>query len=135
MKLTDFHVHQKTNSNDEDVLAGLTTTEQRLVHILSRMEIRGKMNRPVPILLTPGMVCSVEQLIQLRKAKSIKSSYLFATPNGQRPYRGHDVLRYYAGVESTLFTATNLRKQLANSKSSNGNIEDGSRPVGHLFGT
>ena len=138
MKLTDFHVHQKTNSADEEVLAGLTTTEQRLVHLLSRTEIRGKMNRPVPILLTPGMVCSVEQLIQLRKAKSIKSSYLFATPNGQRPYRGHDVLRYYAGVagvESTLFTATNLRKQLANSKSSNGNIEDGSRPVGHLFGT
>ena len=60
MKLTDFHVHQKTNSANEEVLAGLTTTEQRLVHILSRMEIRGKMNRPVPILLTPGMVCSVE---------------------------------------------------------------------------
>ena len=116
MKLTDFRVHQKTNSADKEVLADLTNTEQKLVHMLSRMEIRGKMNRCVPILLTPDMVCSVERLIQLRKAQSIKSPYLFATPNGERPYRGHDILRYYAGVtgvESTLFTATNLRKQLA----------------------
>lgn len=116
MKVADFVVQQNTSSVDAEVLAGLTNTEQKLVKMLARMEIRGKLNRPVPILLTPKMVSSVERLLQLRSKESIESPYLFASPAGEKPYRGSDVLRCYAVVAKVgpaLFTATSLRKQLA----------------------
>ncbi|KAK7483871.1 hypothetical protein BaRGS_00024888, partial [Batillaria attramentaria] len=117
MKVEDFKVKPKMSHADSELLQGLTESEKRLTHVLQRVEIRGKFNRPVPILLTPGMTENIHRLIQMRSAQKIDSVYLFATPTGENPYRGSDVVRHYAtaaGVsEGSLFTATNLRKQLA----------------------
>ncbi|XP_070205527.1 uncharacterized protein [Littorina saxatilis] len=119
MKVEDYEKNKKTAMNppDKEILANLSKTEQKLVSKLSRAEIRGKFNRPVPILLTPEMVRNIERLLSLRCAQGIDSSYLFVTPTGQQPYKGPAVLKQYAtaaGVsEPSLFTCTSLRKQLA----------------------
>ena len=115
MKVQDFKVLQSSSIEDE-MLEDLTTTEQKLVNILQRVEIKGKFTRPVPILLTPSMVDAVERLLKMRVEKDITSPYLFVSL-GEKPFRGSDILRTYAKkaqVDSeSLFTATNLRKQLA----------------------
>lgn len=115
MKVQDFKVLQ-SSSVEEEMLDDLTKTEQKLVKILQRVEIKGKFTRPVPILLTPTMVDAVERLLKMRAEKDITSPYLFVSL-GEKPFRGSDVLRTYAKkaqVDSdSLFTATNLRKQLA----------------------
>lgn len=117
MKCEDFQKGHTVSRPEEEILENLTATEKKLVGILERVEIRGKFNRPVPILLTPSMVTCIQRLLKLREEKNINSRYLFATPTGEHPYRGSDVVRHYAaaaGVKDvTLFTATSFRKQLA----------------------
>ncbi|KAL8582192.1 hypothetical protein ACOMHN_004111 [Nucella lapillus] len=53
----------------------------------------------------------------MRTSMKLESPYLFITPNGSNPYRGSDTIRQYAEAaeigDDALFTATNLRKQLA----------------------
>lgn len=118
MKCTDFAKSKKSlSAPEEEILAELTNTEKKLVHKLQRVEIRGKFNRPVPILLTPMMVQSIEKLLSFRTLLGINSDYLFVTPAGLKPYRGPAVLKEYAMkaavTDPSLFTATALRKQLA----------------------
>ncbi|XP_070212233.1 uncharacterized protein [Littorina saxatilis] len=119
MKLSDYErsKQRSTNPPEEELLADLTETEKKLVNIFHRVEIRGKFNRAVPILLTPSMVESVESLIAMRSLMDLHSPYLFITATGQRPYRGPRVLQEYANAaqvsDASLFTATTLRKQLA----------------------
>ena len=117
MKCEDFRKGHTLTSPEEEVLENLTATEKKLVDILERVEIRGKFNRPVPILLTPAMVKCIQRLLKLREEKNIDSPYLFASPTGEHPYRGSDVIRHYSAAvgvkDRTIFTATSLRKQLA----------------------
>lgn len=114
MKLSDVEIKPKMTRVDKEILEGLSETEKRLTQVLERIEIRGKFGRPVPILLTPVMA---ESLTRLKKLRNSESRYFFITPTGENPYRGSDVLRQYSkacGVsENAIFTATNLRKQLA----------------------
>jgi hypothetical protein len=93
--------------------------EKKMVNHFQRVEIRGKFNRKVPILLTKTMKKAIERILILRTtvAGVADSPYMFATPTGQRPFRGHDVLKTYA-LEAkvsnpAIFTFTQLRKQLA----------------------
>ncbi|KAL8564513.1 hypothetical protein ACOMHN_003271 [Nucella lapillus] len=117
MKVNDFKLKPKMSRVDSEILQGLTETEKKLAAILQRVEIRGKFNRPVPILLTPVMIESIQKLLQMRTSMKLDSPYLFITPNGSNPYRGSDTIRQYAEAaeigDDALFTATNLRKQLA----------------------
>lgn len=102
---------------DEEIIQSLTPIERKLVQSFTRIEIRGKFNRRVAILLTHSMLTKIDTIMLERERLSIKSKYLFATPNGERPYRGSDVIRVMAieaGVSSPyIFTWTSLRKQVA----------------------
>ncbi|KAK7464628.1 hypothetical protein BaRGS_00037828, partial [Batillaria attramentaria] len=122
MKVDDFEKGMVSSSrvHDPEVAKGFTATENKLINVLDRVEIRGKFNRRVAILLTKEMVCLIRQVLDLRKMVPglvEASKYIFATPNGERPFRGSDVIREFAieaGVSDlALFTATNLRKQIA----------------------
>ena len=117
MKVEDFKLKPQMSRCDSEILNGLTETEKNLTGILQRVEIRGKFNRPVPILLTPVMVQSIQKLLQMHTSMMLDSPYLFITPSGSNPYRGSDTIRHYAEAaeicNDALFTATNLRKQLA----------------------
>jgi integrase len=119
MKCGDYIQSKRscTSPPDDEILAHLTNTEKELVKTLHRVEIRGKFNRAVPILLTPKMVENIEKVLAQRTLLGLDSEYLFVTPTGQRPYRGPAVLKEYAEAAKVsdpgLFTATSLRKQLA----------------------
>jgi hypothetical protein len=119
MKCSDYEQSKIANRNppEEEIMSNLTNTEKKLVKQLHRVEIRGKFNRPVPILLTPKMVQNIEKLVAQHTLLGLDSDYLFITPTGERPFRGPAVLKEYAQKaqvsDPSLFTATTLRKQLA----------------------
>lgn len=101
----------------EEFYSDLSETEKKLLDLLHRVEIQGKFNRAVPILLTPTMVGSIERLLAMRSLLGITSHYLFVTPSDSRPFRGSQVLHDFAVraqvSDPSIFTATSLRKQTA----------------------
>ena len=119
MKCSDNEQSKISNRNhaEDEILSDLRNTEKKLVEKLHRVEIRGKFNRPVPILLTPKMVQNVEKLVAQHTVLGLDRDYLFVTPTGERPIRGPAVLKEYSQKgqvsDPSLLTATTLRKQLA----------------------
>ena len=51
---------------DSDLLQGLSNVEKVLVRMLHRVEIRGKKERMVPVLLTESLQESIEVLVNMR---------------------------------------------------------------------
>ena len=100
-----------------DVQQSLTEVEKALAKKLKRVEIRGKFNRKVPILLTKSMLKKIDRILELREDMTIESPYLFSRANGDKPYRGSDVIKRFATEAQVsnlqLFTFTKLRKQVA----------------------
>ena len=90
IKCSDYEQSNISNRNppEEHILSDLTNTEKKLVKKLHRVEIRGKFNRPVPILRTPNMVQNVEKLVAQHTVLGLDSDYLLVTPTGERPFRG-----------------------------------------------
>jgi hypothetical protein len=119
MKVSDFQNAKIGTVANQDILKGLTEVEKKMVNHFHRVEIRGKFNRNVPILLTKKMMIAIEKILQMKLSVPgvACSLYIFATPSGQRPYRGHDVLKEHALEAQVsnpgMFTFTQLRKQLA----------------------
>lgn len=116
-KVSDFENAKCGKATNDDILKGLTEVEKKMVNYFHR-EIRGKFNRSVPILLTKKIKTTLERILQIKQSMpSVSSSqYIFATPAGERPYRGHDVLKEYA-LEAqvsnpAMFTFTQLRSKL-----------------------
>jgi isopentenyldiphosphate isomerase len=112
---------QITNSFDQDVVASLSQWEQELCRKLSRMEIRGKRGRKVPVLLTEEMKESIDMLVSFREKAGVdpENKHLFACPtNGSmHAIRGAACLRTLV-QESDLkhpesITSTKMRKHIA----------------------
>ena len=119
VKCSDYEQSKISNRNpqEEGIMSDLTNTEKKLVKKLHIVEIRGKFNRPVPILRTPKLVQNVEKLFAQHTVLGLDSDYLFVTPAGERPFRGPAVLKEYAQKaqvsDLSFFTAT-LRRPLIN---------------------
>ncbi|XP_061528428.1 uncharacterized protein LOC133400140 isoform X2 [Phycodurus eques] len=84
----------------EDVNFALSDLEKRLFQHFWRIEIRGKADRKVPVLLTPVMHQTLDLLVRKRKECGIlpENTYLFARPSSLICYRGSDTLRNFAKV-------------------------------------
>ena len=120
MKVADFEKGMTCGKpSNEDILQGLTESEKKLMNYFNRIEIRGKFNRTVPVLLTAQMVQCIKNVLHIRQniVPPIESPYLFASLTGIRPYRGSDVIREFSQEcdvkDPTIFTFTHLRKQVA----------------------
>jgi len=120
LKIEDFDRGlQNGSTTDSSILEGLTEAEKKMIGLFHRIEIRGKFNRTVPILLTETMLNSLKKLKELRSemCPPITRSYFFCTKTGERPYRGVDVIKDFAseaGVSDlSIFTFTTLRKHVA----------------------
>lgn len=103
---------------DPVVLSTLTEFEQRLCQTHTHIDIRGKRNRKVAVILTPKLRKYIKVLLKHRKAADIKTDYIFGRPGAaQYPYRGCDCLRTFVkqcgATYPALMTSTKLRKQLA----------------------
>lgn len=98
----------------------LSKLEKDLSHEFTRVVIRGKSGRKVPVLLTRVMTKSLNFLIEQRiEGNEILDSneYVFARQNSYSHLRGSDCLRKYAAASGTrrpeTLTSTQLRKHVA----------------------
>ncbi len=111
MRLKNF-TERDTSPLHDDVSLGLTKFEKKLCEHFSRVEIRGKRGRKVAVLLTPGMVESLNLLINNRVECDVHDTniFLFARPKCSSYYRGQDCLRLRI---TEYLRSTQLRKHVA----------------------
>ncbi|KAL1267270.1 hypothetical protein QQF64_002945 [Cirrhinus molitorella] len=83
---------------NEDVVKSLTKLEQELCNELTRLEIRGKRGKKVPVLLTKDMVESMDMLNESRSKVGVSDAnpYVFARVGALTHIRGSDCLRKFS---------------------------------------
>ncbi|XP_028985935.1 uncharacterized protein LOC114843500 [Betta splendens] len=118
MHLKCFFERDQTNLH-EDVAMGLSKVEQRLCKYFTRLEIKGKRGRKVPVLLTPKMIDALSLLTDSRSECCVneKNVFLFARPKSMSHYRGHDCLRIHSNQcgakHPEYLRSTQLQKHVA----------------------
>ncbi|KAL0152203.1 hypothetical protein M9458_051926 [Cirrhinus mrigala] len=105
---------------NEDVMQCLSKLEKDLSKDFTRVVIRGKRGRKVPVLLTREMTRSLDFLIEQRTQEnniSETNKYVFARQNSDCHIRGSDCLRKFANEcnakHPETLTSTQLRKHVA----------------------
>jgi len=119
-RLTLWDYNSRTKADvSSDVHSGLSKLEQHLCTLFARVELRGKRDNIVPILLTEAVQTAIDLLIECRSLAGVKASntFVFALSHSDNCIRGSDVLRKVslqcgAANPSTL-TSTNFRKHIA----------------------
>ncbi|XP_054873571.1 zinc finger MYM-type protein 4-like isoform X3 [Amphiprion ocellaris] len=108
-----------TSRVHSDVALGLSKFEQKLCIHFQSIEIKGKGNRKVAILLTPDMLSSMEGLVAHRQTCGVPhdNPYFFARSEANTHLRGSDAIRQMtkesgAKCPETL-SSTKLRKQVS----------------------
>ncbi|XP_051812170.1 uncharacterized protein LOC110965813 [Acanthochromis polyacanthus] len=118
MPLSAFILRDTTGVHS-DLAEGLSPLEQKLCQHFQHIEIRGKRNRKVPILLTPDMLSSMEALVAHRRACGIpdENPFFFSRPEAETHLRGSDAIRQIAkecgAKHPETLSSTKLRKQIA----------------------
>ncbi|XP_051279773.1 uncharacterized protein LOC127376693 isoform X2 [Dicentrarchus labrax] len=71
--------------------------ERRMCGSFTRVDIRGKCGRMVPVLLKPSFVSSLEFLVEVRETCGVpsKNPYLFGRPSSLSSYNGSESLQKY----------------------------------------
>ncbi|XP_031144240.1 uncharacterized protein LOC116042262 isoform X1 [Sander lucioperca] len=105
---------------NEDVMQCLSKLERDLSNDFTRVVIRGKRGRKVPVLLTREMTKSLDFLIEHRMQENdilVTNKYVFARTNSDSHIRGSDCLRKFANLCGAKYpetlTSTQLRKHIA----------------------
>lgn len=119
----DAYLSRKENPEcpPSEVMNSLSATEKCLLKSLSRVEIRGKKGRTVPVLIPPKLQKNLDLLLRWRQEAGVSkdNQYVFARPNfgSLEPLRSSDVLRYFAKeaglTNPNHITSTKLRKHVA----------------------
>lgn len=78
----------------EDVAICLTPFERKMCEFFTRVEIRGKRGKMVPVLLKPAMVTAMELLAEMRESCGVPSEnvFMFARPEALTAFRGGECL-------------------------------------------
>ncbi|XP_033730885.1 uncharacterized protein LOC117320396 [Pecten maximus] len=113
----------RTNWNEAgnaEVLGTLQPLEKKLLERLQLVEIVGKRERKVPVILTEDMINAIDTLNAARDdiLLPVENQYLFAAPTTKDGYlKGWDALHFTtqnAGLtKPELITSTNMRKYIA----------------------
>ena len=97
----------------------LSDIEKMLCKYFTRIEIRGKRGRKLPVVLTPAVVESLELLTKQRSACGVlaNNKFLFARPGTVNHLRGSDAIRLFARVcgaqRPDSLSSSKLRKQVS----------------------
>ncbi|XP_056001324.1 uncharacterized protein LOC125677270 [Ostrea edulis] len=121
MTLASFCEKRSKSDSLKEIEDSLKPLERILCKTFSRVEIRGKRGRMVPILITPALERSIVLLNETREQAGVSKSnpYVFARSgfSSLNPIRSSDCLRKFAeesGVKNTRnLTSTKLRKHVA----------------------
>lgn len=106
-------------SPHSDIIENFSSLEKELCKTLTRIEIRGKRDRKVAILLTPEMLASLKKMIEIQpRYVDVSNIFVFArVGNCSTPVEGHKLLKEVAieaeVTDPNLFKSTKLRKHLA----------------------
>lgn len=94
----EIYKKASTSAINEDIYETLSPLEKELSKILTRIEIRGKRGKKVPVFLTERMKESIDLLAKRREEAGVlaENPYLFARPGVMTNIRGCDCLRKYA---------------------------------------
>ena len=119
MRIADFTARRAPNP-DDDIVDSLSPLEKQLASSLTRVVIRGKKGRGVPVLLTMDLLSGIELLIQKRSAVGVceTNPYIFVNPMSaeQCALRGSDCLRkcvMNCGASAPdAITSTGLRRHI-----------------------
>ncbi|XP_072039275.1 uncharacterized protein [Amphiura filiformis] len=119
MKVVDYKKVKRAEGTDDALFKkALSPLEQKLLVVLWRVEIVGKMEKTVPMLLTNSMKDRLDKLMKYRKAAGVHNDNPYFFANESLSYRrGTDCLRVHGeacGAKNPqLLRSTKLRKQLA----------------------
>ncbi|XP_052474111.1 uncharacterized protein LOC128030478 [Carassius gibelio] len=103
----------------EDIAICLSEFERKLCLHFSRVEIRGKRGRKVPVLLKPSMVSAMELLVETRELCGVpaENPFMFARCGAMSAYRGGECINKAAcecGIKNPdALSSTRLRKHIA----------------------
>ena len=118
MTVEDFSDKCKVDLSS-DALEELSSMERSLCKIFTRVEIKGKRERTVPVLLTHKMLKAIHLLLQFGSEGGIRltNSYFFAYSFWDNFLRGCEVLRHASmqcgAKHPERLRATKLRKHVA----------------------
>ena len=110
---------RKQDNVSDEIKKSLSAFEVELCKSLTRVEIRGKHGRKVPILLTKSLTQAIDLLSKTRETVGVmdKNKYFFAVPNSLNYIRGNDALRKHVKLAKLqcpmAVTSTKLRKHIA----------------------
>ncbi len=118
--LLETYENKNTEALNEDVMQCLTKFERDLSNEFTRIVIRGKRGRKVPVLLTREMTRGLDFLMEHRTQENsilYNNKYVFARPKSDSHLRGSDCLRKFANLcdakHPETLTSTHLRKHIA----------------------
>ncbi|XP_073729855.1 uncharacterized protein [Misgurnus anguillicaudatus] len=103
----------------EDIAICLSEFERKLCKHFTRVEIRGKRERKVPVLLKPSLVSAMELLVETREACGVpnENPFMFARSGAMSAYRGGECISKAArecGIKNPeALSSTRLRKHIA----------------------
>ncbi|XP_067268768.1 uncharacterized protein [Pseudorasbora parva] len=119
MRLNSYLL-RNTSVLHSDVADALSEVEQKLCQHFQRIEIRGKRDRKVPVLLTPSMLESMELLVSNRQKCGVvdENVFFFAKPMTEASfYHGTECIRKVAhqcgAKHPKNLSSTKLRKHIA----------------------
>ena len=118
MTLDDYGRKTVANLSD-DAATALSPLELSLAKLFARVEIVGKRNRPVPVMLTAKHQACIDLLIERRSECGIRpdNRYLFAYSHSENHLRGHAALKTASAAcgaqHPATLTSTNFRKHVA----------------------
>jgi len=78
--LEDFYNYETLNEkSDPDLFKSLSDSAKEIAHKYARFQIRGKLNRPVPVLLHSDLLDCIQLFIQCREQANVhpKNPYVF----------------------------------------------------------
>lgn len=96
--------------------ASVSDLERSMCELLTRVDIRGKSGRLVPVLLTPALVAAMELLVGVREACGVprQNPFVFGRPQTLSAYRGSvcilRLVRDCGAVDPAELTATKIRR-------------------------
>ncbi|CAJ1069453.1 uncharacterized protein LOC117818719 isoform X2 [Xyrichtys novacula] len=97
VELKDF-MSRKKSSLQSGMDVSVSDLERLMCGYFTRIDIRGKCGRTVPIFLKPSFVSALELIVEVREACGVpkKNPYLFGRPHGLSAQHGTDCIQRYA---------------------------------------
>lgn len=118
VQLTAF-LSRKMSNLQVGMDISVSDLERTMCGFFTRIDIRGKCGRMVPVLLKPSFVSAMELLVEIRETCGVpsKNPFLFGRPHALSAYNGSDCVQKYVKTcgakDPEALTSAKIRKHYA----------------------